>query len=71
MLRRAKEILLQCASPEAIVHSSDIQAKGTEQDLMDIYFTQQQHDSLAQYLQVKLSEATESTLIQVNKNLLS
>ena len=51
---RSQEILLQMASPDALVRLQKSRLAGTQQELSKIYFFEQHHDSLLQFLKYHL-----------------
>ncbi len=67
---RSCEILLQMASPDALVRLQKSRLAGTQQELSKIYFFEQHHDSLLQFLEyhLQITDAKEGNglLMQVN-----
>ena len=68
---RSCEILLQMASPDALVRLQKSQLAASQQELSKIYFFEQHHDSLLQFLEYHLlntdAEGGNGLLMQVNK----
>ena len=52
-----KQLLIQCVTPEAILRPPYSELQEEYEALHDMYFKQQKHESLQQYLQFKLREA--------------
>lgn len=50
MLRRCKRLLLEMASPDAIVRLSSSGINAEAKEMWDIYFKKQQHSSLAAFM---------------------
>ncbi|XP_072022240.1 E3 ubiquitin-protein ligase rnf213-alpha-like [Amphiura filiformis] len=55
--RRVKELLLQCATPEAILRLPHSELAAEYRVLHDTYFKEQKHESLLQYLRFELRKA--------------
>ena len=68
---RSCEILLQMASPDALVRLQKSRLIVSQQELSKIYFFEQHHDSLLQFLEYHLqnidAEGGNGLLMQVNK----
>ncbi len=71
IFERSCEILLQMASPDALVRLQKSRLADTQQELSKIYFFEQHHDSLLQFLEyhLQITDAKEGNglLMQVNK----
>ena len=63
-----KRRLLQCATPEAVVHVSQTELKDEAEEIRQIYMEEQQHESLLEYLDVRLkdNEVQQNAFIQVS-----
>jgi hypothetical protein len=48
-MRECQQTLLWCATPDAVIRLQD-------EACSEVYFSQQQHDSLAQYLRTRLGD---------------
>ena len=50
MLTLSKFLLLQISTPDAIVHLATTKLKSEKKDIEEIYFEQQHHDSMSDFL---------------------
>ena len=57
---RSREILLQIVSPDALVRLQKSRLADSQQQLSQIYFFQQHHDSLMQFLEYRLQSSAQS-----------
>ena len=55
-MEECQAMLLWCATPDAVIRLQ-------EEWCTDVYFNQQQHDSLAKYLQARLQTVDEETVL--------
>ena len=62
-----KRQLLQCATPEAIVRINQTEIQHETQEIRKIYLNDQRHESLSEYLALRLQENSDNrdTFIQV------
>ena len=58
-------ILLQSATPEAVLRLGQTPFRAIKDALIDAYFQQQNHNSLIEYLKGKLQHSTRTAFIQV------
>ena len=59
-------MLLQCAAPDAVVRLNQSKLnKQEQQQMFDIYHTQQTHDNLGQFIRAHLSDCQRSMQVQV------
>ena len=59
-------MLLQCAAPDAVVRLDQSKLnKQEQQQMFDIYHTQQTHESLGQFIQSHLSGCKSSMQVQI------
>ncbi|XP_065844224.1 E3 ubiquitin-protein ligase rnf213-alpha-like isoform X2 [Oscarella lobularis] len=65
LLSKSREILLQCATPDAVARLGYSRLSSQSRLLWDTYFVTQEHSSLTDYLSIQLKKEKESQLIQV------
>ena len=67
ILKLAKELFLQCTTPEAVLRVKHTHLQGPDIPMSKKYFTEQKHGSLAELLQQELIEKDpqESVFMQV------
>ena len=70
MLECAKDILLKCCTPDAIIRLKDTGLRDEELDLHKKYFNEQKHDCLLEFLQheINIERAKEGIFAQVSWN---
>lgn len=62
VLDYAKRILLWCATPDAVFRVSNSRLSADEHGIIDIYFEEQHHESVLDYIQHQIKEIQPKSL---------